>query len=109
MLQLGSVKHCGSLICTKHFVNLFMLFSFDYGTCMILIGQEVMASSCAGGGSAWTLGKSSVKEQSGIDTGQYGTGSVGVTIPGDAPEPWRCGTEGRGSVGTVGVCWGWCS
>jgi len=23
-------------------------------------------------------------------------GSGGVTVPGGAPEPWRCGTEGRG-------------
>ena len=28
-------------------------------------------------------------------------GGGGVTVPGDAQEPWRCGTEGRVLVATL--------
>ena len=30
-------------------------------------------------------------------------GSAGVTVPEHFQGPWRCGTEGHGSVGTVGM------
>jgi len=34
-------------------------------------------------------------------------GSVGVTVPGGVPEPWRCGPEGWG-YGHGGICcWSW--
>jgi len=47
------------------------------------------------GGSGWILGNiSSLKEWSG--TGTAALGCDRVTIPGGAPELWRCGTEGRG-------------
>jgi len=54
-----------------------------------------MASSCAREGSGWILGKICYpKERSGTGTAAQGGG--GVTIPGGAPDPWRCGTEGCG-------------
>ena len=49
--------------------------------------------------SGWISGNiSSPKEWSG--TGTAAQGSSGVIIPGGVPEPWRCGTEGRGQ-------WAW--
>jgi len=54
-----------------------------------------MALSCSWGGSGWLLGKTySLKECPGAGTGCSGSG--GVTVPGDVPELWRCGTEGHG-------------
>jgi len=41
---------------------------------------------------------SSPTEQTGTGTAAQGGG--GVIIPGGVPEPWRCGTEGRGQ-------WAW--
>ena len=35
-------------------------------------------------------------------SGTAAQGSGAVTDPGGVPEPWRCGTEGCGLVGTVG-------
>jgi len=29
----------------------------------------------------------------------------GATVPEGVQETWRCGTEGRGLVGLVGMCW----
>ena len=58
-----------------------------------------MASCSARGGSGWILGNiSSQKEQCCSGTAAHGGG--GVTIPGGVPEPWGCGTEGRGQ-------WAW--
>ena len=56
-----------------------------------------MALSCARGSSGWMLGKiSSHKEQ--LAQAQLPR-NAGVTVPGGVPEPWRCGTEGRGLAG----------
>ena len=57
-----------------------------------MIGWGVMASRCARGGADWISGKiRGLKVCSSI-----GTGSGGVTIPGDVPDLQRCGTEGCG-------------
>jgi len=54
-----------------------------------------MASSCTRGGSGWILGTIYLpKEQCCSGTAAHGGG--GVTVPGGVPEPWGCGTEGRG-------------
>ena len=67
-----------------------------------VVEQEVMASSCARGGSGWILGKcSSPKEQ--CCSGTAARGGGGVTIPGGVPELWGCGTEGCGQW----VWWWW--
>ena len=50
------------------------------------------------------LGRTSLlNERSGTGTAARGAG--GVSVHGGVPEPWGCGTEGRGQVGgwTVGL------
>ena len=72
-----------------------------------VVGWEVMASSCAGGGSGWILGKNSFQKEwwcSGTAAQEGG----GVTVPGDAQELWGCGTEGRGQWAVLVDSWsGW--
>ena len=69
-----------------------------------MIGLEGMASSCAMGGSGWTLGKIySPKERS--DTGTGCQGADEVTDAGDVQETFRCCTEGHGLVGNTGDRW----
>ena len=53
-----------------------------------------MASGCAMRGSGWVLGDISSLEQCCSGTAAQGGG--GVTVHGGVPEPWGCGTEGRG-------------
>mgnify|MGYP001852925745 CR=1 FL=1 len=36
---------------------------------------------------------------------QAARGGGGVTVRGGVQEPWRCGTEGRGLVGSIGDGW----
>ena len=49
-------------------------------------------------------GRTSQKEWQCFGTAAQGGG--GVTIPGGAPEPWGCGTEGCGD-GHGGAGWAW--
>jgi len=48
------------------------------------------------------LGRTSLlKEWSG--TGTAARGAAGVSVHGSVPEPWGCGTEGRGQRAAAGV------
>ena len=60
--------------------------------------------SCARVGSGWILGEmSSQKEWWGSGTAAQGGGAV--TVPGGVQEACRCGFEGHGLVGVVGMGW----
>ena len=66
------------------------------------MGREGMASHCPRGGPRWMLGRTSLlKEWSG--TGTAARGAAGVSVHGSVPEPWGCGTEGRGQRAAAGV------
>ena len=58
-----------------------------------------MASCCARGSSGWIVGNISSREEQ-CCNGTAAHRGGGVTIPGGVPEPWGCGTEGRGQ-------WAW--
>jgi len=62
-----------------------------------------MALSCARGGSGWILAKISSPIEL-YCSGTAAQGGGGVTVHGGVPEPWRCGTEGRG-YGHGGMHW----
>ena len=64
------------------------------------IGQEVMALSCARGGS----GRKNCSKKAVLQWHSC-PGSGGVAVPGGVPQLWGCGTEEHSGHGGVG--WGW--
>ena len=65
----------------------------EVGDCFFsLLTQEVMASSCARGGSDWIF----LLRKSGDALAQAAQRGGGVTVPGGIQEKSRCGTEGHG-------------
>ena len=64
-------------------------------SCVLVIGLEVVDSSCTKGDSGWKTGKTtSLKEWSGA--GRSYPGSGGVTKPGGVQKTLRCSTERHG-------------
>ena len=66
--------------------------------------STLLPDSCFRGGSGWILGKS-FSLKSGDALAQTAQGGGGVSLPGDVQELWRCGTEGCGLAGMVGMDW----